>query len=81
MNIAKEKNEYVKFIWIVISMFAKLQHVQGHGQNLKEVPQRSTEVFNIDDIIANEVMQRNKHREEKKNNLNCIVITDVKSAS
>ena len=47
-------------------MFAKLQHVQGHGHNLKEVPQRSTEVFNIDDIIANEVMQRNQHREEKK---------------
>ena len=62
-------------------MFAKLQHVQGHGHNLKEVPQRSTEVFNIDDIIANEVMQRNQHREKKKKNLNSIVITDVKSAS
>ena len=62
-------------------MFAKLQHVQGHGQNLKEVPQRSTEVFNIDDIIANEVMQRNQHREKKKKNLNSIVITEVKSAS
>ena len=50
-------------------MFAKLQHVQGHGHNLKEVPQRSTEVFNIDDIIANEVMQRNQHREKKKKKL------------
>ena len=61
MNIAKEENQYVRFIWIVISIFAKLQHVQERGQNLKDVPQRFTEVFNIDDVI-----QRNQLREEKK---------------
>ena len=60
-NIAKEENQYVKFIWIVISMFGKLQHVQGRGQNLKEVPQSFMEVFNINDVI-----QRNQLREEKK---------------
>ena len=66
MNIAKEENQYVRFIWIVISIFAKLQHVQERGQNLKDVPQRFTEVFNIDDVISNDVIQRNQHREEKK---------------
>ena len=66
MNIAEEENQYVKFIWIVISMFAKVQHVQGRGQNLKEVPQNFTEIFNIDGVIANDVIQRNQHREEKK---------------
>ena len=65
-NIAKEENQYVKFIWIVISMFGKLQHVQGRGQNLKEVPQSFMEVFNINDVIANDVIQRNQLREEKK---------------
>ena len=55
-------------------------HLQGRSQNLKEVPQNFTEVFNIDDA-ANDVIQRNKHRKEKKINLSSIVITDVKLAS
>ena len=52
----------------------------GCSQNFKEVPQNFTEVFNIDDA-ANDVIQRNKHRKEKKINLSSIVITDVKLAS
>ena len=54
---------------------------QGCCQNLKEVPLNFTEVFNIDDVTANDVIQRNQHRKEKKINLSSIVITDVKLAS
>ena len=36
---------------------------QGRSQNLKEVPQNFTEVFNIDDVTAND---RNQHCKEKK---------------
>ena len=39
---------------------------QGRSQNLKEAPQNFTEAFNVDDIIANGVIQRNQHRKEKK---------------
>ena len=39
---------------------------QGRSQNLREVPQNFTEGFNIDDVTANDVMQRNEHRKEKK---------------
>ena len=52
---------------------------QGRSQNLKKVPQNFTEIFNIDGVTANDVIQRNQHRKEK--NLNSIVITDVKLAS
>ena len=34
-----------------------------------EVPQIFSEVFKIDDVTANDVIQRNPHREEKKNKL------------
>ena len=54
---------------------------QGRSQNLKELPQNFTEVFNIDDVTANDVIQRNQHRKEKKKILSSIVITDVKLAS
>ena len=40
----------------------------------------NTAVFNIDDVTANDVIQRNQHHKEKKN-LNSIVITDIKLAS
>ena len=46
---------------------------QGRSQNLKDVPQNFTEVFNIDDVTANDVIQRNQHRKEKQINLSCIV--------
>ena len=57
------------------------QHSSGAQQNLKEVPQNFTEVFNVDDVTANDVIQRNQHRIEKKINLSSTVITDVKLAS
>ena len=40
--------------------------LQGRSQNLKEVAQNVTDVFNIDDITAGDVIQRNQHRKEKK---------------
>ena len=51
---------------------------QGRSQNLKEVHQNFTEVFHIDDVTANDVIQRNQHRKKK---LSSIVITDVQLAS
>ena len=42
---------------------------QGRSQNIKEVPQNFTEVFSIDNVTANDVIQRNQHRKEKKNKL------------
>ena len=38
---------------------------QGRSQNLKEVPQNSTEVFNIDDVTSNDIIQINQYRKEK----------------
>ena len=52
---------------------------QGRSQSLKEVPQNFTKVFNIDDVTANDIIQRNQYRKEKK--LSSIVITDVKLTS
>ena len=46
-------------------MKKKTLAVQGLIQNLKEVPQNFTKVFNIDDVTANDVIQRNQHRKEK----------------
>ena len=55
--------------------------LQGRSQNSKEVPQNFTEVLNMDDVTANDVIQRNQHHKEKKINLSSIVITNVKLAS
>ena len=55
--------------------------IQGRIQNFKKVPQNFTEVFNIDDITANDIIQKNQHRKEKEINLSSIVITDLKLAS
>ena len=54
---------------------------QGRSQNLKEVPENFKEVFNIDDVTVNGVIQRSQHRKQRKINLSSIVITDVKLAS
>ena len=43
-----------------------LRLTQGRSQNLKEVPQNFLEVLNIDDVTANDVIQRNQHHEEKE---------------
>ena len=52
--------------------FPECQGTQGCSQNLKEVPQNFREVFNVDYVITNDIIQRNQH---------CKVITDVKLAS
>ena len=54
---------------------------QEHSQNLKEVPQNFTEVLNIDDVTANDVIQRNQYCKRKKINMSSIAVTDVKLAS
>ena len=51
-------------------------NLQGRSHNLKKVPQIFTEVFNIDNVTAND-----QHHKEKEINLSSIVITDVKLAS
>ena len=43
--------------------------IQGRIQNLKKVPQNFTEVFNIDDVTANDIIQKNQHRKEEKKQL------------
>ena len=43
-----------------------LRLTQGRSQNLKEVPQNFLEVLNIDDVTANDVIQRNQQHKEKK---------------
>ena len=48
------------------SHISQRQEIQGHSQNLKEVPQIFMEVLNIDVVPANEVIQRNQHRKERK---------------
>ena len=53
--------------WLYIDQIKKDEEtLQGRSQNLKEVPQNFTEDFNIDDVVANDVIQRNQHRKEKK---------------
>ena len=40
--------------------------VRGVARILKKVPQNFTEVFNIDNVTSNDVIQRNEHRKEKE---------------
>ena len=35
---------------------------QGLSQKLKEVPKNFMQVFNVDGVAANNVIQKNKHR-------------------
>ena len=49
---------FVEFILLLYTF-------QGSSQNLKEVPQNFTEALNVDDVTANDVIQRNQHRKEK----------------
>ena len=39
---------------------------QGRTQNLKEVPQNYTDVFNIYDVTTNGTIEKNQQRKEKK---------------
>ena len=53
--------------WLLLSKGDNINlERQGRSQNLKEVSQSFTEVFNIDDLTANDVIQKNQHRKEKK---------------
>ena len=47
-----------------VSLFI-LYTCQGRSQNLEQVPQKFTEVFNIDYVTAKDVIKRNQHRKEK----------------
>ena len=53
--------------------------VQGRSQNLKGVPQNSMQVFNIDDVRANDVIKTNITK-EKKTRVDMLII-NVKLAS
>ena len=82
MDVLQSKNKQVnKCQTFTIVSFSKLTGKQRRNQNLKEVPQNFMKVFSIDDVTANEVIQRNQHRKVKKTNLSSKVITDVKLAS
>ena len=54
--------------------------LKGRCKNLKVVSKNFPEIFNDDDVRANDVIQWNQHRKEEKY-LSSIVITDVKLAS
>ena len=49
-----------------VSFWDAFDHHQGRSQNLKEVPQNFAKVLNIGNVTANDVIQRNQHRKEKK---------------
>ena len=53
---------FYNFVEFIILLYT----FQGRSQNLKEVPQNFTEVFNVDDVSYNDVIQRNQHHKEKK---------------
>ena len=64
-----------------VALSATIQEQRpGVQPKFKRSTSNSTEVFNIDGVTANDVIQRNQHRKEKKN-LSSVVITDVKLAS
>ena len=56
--------EAIKKILRLENMLSISLLLQRRSQNIKEVPQNFTEVFNIGDVI-----QRNQHRKEKNNKL------------
>ena len=41
---------------------------QGRSENLKKVPRNFIEVFNVDDVTANDAIQKNQHRYREKTN-------------
>ena len=49
-------------IFCKLFLRASNTHQQRRSQNLKEVPQSFSEVFNIDGVTANDVIQRNQNR-------------------
>ena len=61
-----QKVSFFGVIFFIVFLTIFLLANQGRSKNLKEVSQNFMEVFNIDDVTANDVIQRNKHRKEKK---------------
>ena len=59
-------NWYLRYHYISEEEQFSCNSTQGRSQNLEEVPQNFTEVFNIDDVTANDVIQRNQHRKQRK---------------
>ena len=51
---------------LIKNCVSKSYSFQGRSQKLNEVPQNFTAVFNMDDVTARDVIQRNQHRNEKK---------------
>ena len=49
----------------ICSKFTGEYPCQGSSQNLKEVPQNFTEVFNVDGVTASDLMWGNQHLKEK----------------
>ena len=58
-----------------------IRNIQGRSQNLKDVPQNFTGVFNIYDVTAKTSYRETNVAKQKKIILSSIVITDVKLAS
>ena len=52
--------EMIQQLKLLCMMLPKMN--AGRSQNLKEVPQNFTKVFKIDEVTANNVIQRNQHR-------------------
>ena len=58
------QHKYVHSKYLIFTNISYAQEIfelnnQGRSQNLKEVTQNFTEVFNIDDVTANDIIQRN----------------------
>ena len=51
--------------------------MKGRSQNLKEVPQNFMEVSKVDDVTANDVVEKKQHLLRKKTYRFPIVITTV----
>ena len=54
--------KYYKHIYRQINRQIQIQIYKGRSQNLKEVPQNFMEVFNVDDVTTNDIIQKNQHR-------------------
>ena len=56
----------LKFVRIHRKAFDQLLLWQGRSQNLKAVPQNLMEVFKVDDVTANDVIQKKQYRLRKE---------------
>ena len=54
------------FYWLIKEISSIDHNIQGRSQNFEKVPQNFTEVSNVDDVTANDVIQKNQYRKEKK---------------